>query len=94
MACAWLTEVPDQTIDDIRSCTNGPEGNALAHQQVNMARPHRFVPWVVVNGEHSDEVQNSIKESLFDYLCNTYVGPNKSNKCSTPGLLRGIQMVA
>ena len=30
MACAWLTEVPDQTIDDIRSYTNGPEGNALA----------------------------------------------------------------
>ena len=64
------------------------------HTSKSIAGSHRFVPWVVVDGEHSDEVQNSIKESLFDYLCNTYVGPNKSNKCSTPGLLRGIQMVA
>ena len=97
MACAKLTEVPDQTMDTIKSCANGPEGNALEHQAAVMTDsldpPHQFVPYVVVNGEHSDEVQDSISESLFDYVCNAYLGPNKSKDCSTPGL-RANKMAA
>lgn len=90
MTCAKLTELSDSTIVAIKECATGPEGNQLEHQAAVMTDsldpPHQFVPYVVVNGEHSDDVQNSISESLFDYVCNAYLGTNKSKECSTPGL--------
>lgn len=90
MACAKLTELSDSTMDAIQSCAIGSEGNALEHEAAVLTDaldpPHQFVPYVVVNGEHSDDVQNSISESLFDYVCNAYLGTNKSKDCITPGL--------
>jgi len=90
MNCALLTKLDDTTIDAMTKCATGLEGMELEHEAAvktdSLDPPHQFVPYVVVNGEHSDAVQDSISGSLFEYVCGAYLGPNKSKDCSTPGL--------
>lgn len=92
MTCCKLTELDEDTINAMEKCAAGPEGNQLEHEAAtktdSLDPPHQFVPYVVVNGVHDDEIQNSISDSLFDYVCETYTGANKSPACSkkTKGL--------
>ena len=34
--------------------------------------PHTFVPWIVVNGEHSEELQRRAMEDLVGLVCSLY----------------------
>ncbi|KAF7665487.1 hypothetical protein LDENG_00141260 [Lucifuga dentata] len=62
----------------IMSCVNGDLGNQLMHQNAlktkALSPPHNFVPWVTVNGEHTDELQQKVMSSLFTLVCNMYKG--------------------
>ena len=85
IACCELTKLPDTTIAKMEECAAGPEGIQLEHEAAAktdaLEPPHQFVPYVVVNGVHSDDVQNAISDSLFDYVCGAYLGANKSPAC-------------
>lgn len=87
MKCANLAKVDDVTIAKTAACTLGSEGIQLDHDAATKTNaldpPHEYVPYLVVNGVHSDDTQNAISESLFDYVCDAYLGPNKSPACST-----------
>ena len=37
-----------------------------------MQPPHTFVPWIVVNGEHSEELQRRAMEDLVGLVCSLY----------------------
>ena len=83
-SCAALTGAADLAAD-IDECSTGTEGNGLVHDNaVRTAKldpKHTYVPWIVVGGEHDDDTQDAISESLLKYVCKNYHGPDKSMDC-------------
>ncbi|XP_045907426.1 gamma-interferon-inducible lysosomal thiol reductase [Micropterus dolomieu] len=77
--CVELYGEPDLTWGSIMSCVNGDLGNQLMHQnalKTNALKPsHQYVPWVTINGEHTDDLQNKAMSSLFSLVCSMYKGP-------------------
>ncbi|XP_061797647.1 gamma-interferon-inducible lysosomal thiol reductase [Nerophis lumbriciformis] len=69
---------PQLSWERLMSCVNGDEGNQLMHQNAlktqALVPPHRFVPWVTVNGEHTDDLQRKATTSLFTLVCSMYKG--------------------
>lgn len=72
--------------DEIESCFNGTEGAELMHQgavlTASLDPPHKYVPWIVVDGVHDDDLQNAVSDSLLAYVCGAYEGPNRSPACA------------
>ena len=62
----------------ISNCVNGSEGNHLEHQMAVKTRalnpPHQYVPWIVVNGVHNDQIQEAAQSNLMQVVCTTYTG--------------------
>ncbi|KAI5622245.1 gamma-interferon-inducible lysosomal thiol reductase precursor, partial [Silurus asotus] len=69
---------PETKFGDIMSCVNGDEGNQLMHQNAkktaSLQPPHQYVPWITINGEHTEELQNKAMSSLFLLVCSLYKG--------------------
>ncbi|XP_014668005.1 PREDICTED: uncharacterized protein LOC106809440 [Priapulus caudatus] len=63
----------------ISNCANGTEGNHLMHMAGvatdALVPPHQYVPWVTLNGVHTDEIQKQAETDLLKLICNTYTGP-------------------
>jgi len=83
----------------IMQCVNGPVGNKLEHAMAvktdQLDPPHHFVPWVTLNGEHTDEIQERAQSDLLGLICDTYKGPNVPKACkkrreSLPRCQRGL----
>ncbi|KAK3611565.1 hypothetical protein CHS0354_018080 [Potamilus streckersoni] len=66
-------------LDKIMGCSKGILGNELEHQmalQTNALQPpHTYVPWVTLNGVHTDEIQDKAVTDLVNLICQTYQGP-------------------
>ncbi|CAN9503239.1 unnamed protein product [Ophioblennius macclurei] len=77
-SCVALFD-PDLDWSKVMSCVNGDLGNDLMHQNAIMTQalqpPHQYVPWIVINGEHTDELQGKAEDALFILICSTYKGP-------------------
>ncbi|XP_069505355.1 gamma-interferon-inducible lysosomal thiol reductase [Ambystoma mexicanum] len=77
---------PELTTEKVMECANGDAGNQLMHQNAlrtnALSPPHKFVPWIVVNGKHTDDLQRQALNSLFNLVCNTYTG-TKPDACKT-----------
>ncbi|KAK3531854.1 hypothetical protein QTP70_032493, partial [Hemibagrus guttatus] len=69
---------PETSFGDIMACVNGDEGNQLMHQNAKktaaLQPPHQYVPWITINGEHTDELQQKAMDSLFLLVCSLYKG--------------------
>ncbi|XP_053503443.1 gamma-interferon-inducible lysosomal thiol reductase [Ictalurus furcatus] len=69
---------PETRFGDIMACVNGDEGNQLMHQNAKktaaLQPPHQYVPWITVNGEHTDDLQKKAMGSLFQLVCSLYKG--------------------
>ncbi|KAF4117228.1 gamma-interferon-inducible lysosomal thiol reductase [Onychostoma macrolepis] len=69
---------PDTTWDSIMTCVKGDEGNKLMHQNAlktnALKPPHEYVPWITINGEHTEDLQNKAMSSLFNLVCSLYKG--------------------
>ncbi|KAK2831831.1 hypothetical protein Q7C36_016917 [Tachysurus vachellii] len=69
---------PQTKFSDIMACVNGNEGNQLMHQNAKetaaLQPPHEYVPWITINGEHTDELQQKAMSSLFVLVCSLYKG--------------------
>lgn len=69
---------PELGWDKIMSCVNGDAGNQLMHQNALATQalkpPHEYVPWVTINGEHTDDLQDKAMASLYTLVCNMYKG--------------------
>ncbi|OEU09006.1 GILT-domain-containing protein [Fragilariopsis cylindrus CCMP1102] len=85
--CAIEANLKDAVVEEIKICSTSQEGNELEHEMAvkteSLIPPHTYVPYVVVNGVHNDDIQTDVTDSLFDYVCKTYTGPNKSSNCPT-----------
>ncbi|MGH0129035.1 UNVERIFIED_CONTAM: hypothetical protein FKN15_062983 [Acipenser sinensis] len=76
-ACLKLYE-PTVQWESIMTCVKGDQGNKLMHanaQLTDALKPaHQYVPWVTLNGEHTDAMQDKAMSSLFNLVCSTYKG--------------------
>ena len=74
----------EQNIDfeQIHSCANSQLGNQLEHQmalQTNALNPqHQYVPWVTINGIHTEEIQKKAEKNLVKLICDTFQGSKPS----------------
>jgi interferon gamma-inducible protein 30 len=71
--CAQNTSID---FEKISNCTNSRQGNQLQHAyavQTEHTKPTgAFVPWVTLNGNHTDEIQDKAETDLIRLLCETY----------------------
>ncbi|GFR89232.1 interferon-gamma-inducible lysosomal thiol reductase [Elysia marginata] len=65
-------------IEDILKCSKSAEGNHLEHQMAvktdALKPPHRYVPWVTVNGVHTETIEREAESNLVKLICDTYKG--------------------
>ncbi|KAJ8383324.1 hypothetical protein AAFF_G00221840 [Aldrovandia affinis] len=65
--------------ESIMDCVKGDQGNKLMHENAQKTEalnpPHKYVPWVTINGEHTDDLQNKAMSSLFNLVCSLFKGP-------------------
>jgi hypothetical protein len=71
--CAENNSLDFQRIID---CTQSPIGNQLQHTCATITKQNKpddaFVPWVTVNNQHSDDIQDRAQTDLIALLCDTY----------------------
>ncbi|XP_053320065.1 gamma-interferon-inducible lysosomal thiol reductase [Spea bombifrons] len=83
-ACLSIYE-PSLSSKKVVECVNSDLGNKLMHQNALRTEalnpPHKYVPWIVINGKHSDDLQSRAQSALFNLICETYTGP-KPDACS------------
>ncbi|NXU85760.1 GILT reductase, partial [Xiphorhynchus elegans] len=62
----------------ISACVQGDVGLALMHQNAQLTEaldpPHQYVPWIVINGKHTDDLQAQAQASLLGLVCRLYQG--------------------
>lgn len=67
------------------NCAKSSKGNALEHMMAlktdALVPPHQFVPWVTLNGEHTDDIENQAENNLIKLICDAYQG-EKPDACS------------
>jgi len=68
----------------IESCSKGDQGNALMHKAAvktdALKPPHKYVPWIVANGVHTEELQDAAQKDFFKFVCDMYKG-TKPKEC-------------
>jgi interferon gamma-inducible protein 30 len=71
--CAEKTQIDFNKID---ACRKSQLGNQLQHinavRTENLQPPHKYVPWVTLNGEHTEEMEDEALSDLVKLLCKTY----------------------
>ena len=81
-SCAEKTGV---AYGPIQSCIDGPLGNQYQHefavQTENLNPPHKYVPWVVVNGVFNETVQDEITDNVIKYVCKQIEPANRPAVC-------------
>ncbi|XP_024124721.1 gamma-interferon-inducible lysosomal thiol reductase [Oryzias melastigma] len=69
---------PQLSMDKLNTCLKGDLGNQLMHQNAqqtaSLKPPHQYVPWVTINGEHTEDLQQKASTSLFSLVCSMYKG--------------------
>jgi hypothetical protein len=60
----------------VSACTHSRLGNQIQHgyavQTENLQPPHQFVPWITLNGEHTDDMQKQAEKDLIGLVCKSY----------------------
>ncbi|CAG2167806.1 unnamed protein product [Oppiella nova] len=60
----------------IKECIDGSHGDRLlvahSHRTFNLEPQHRFIPWVIIDGTHTDEIQSRSQTNLMQYMCEAY----------------------
>lgn len=71
----------DQGIDvaPILNCADSDMGDQLEHMMAQktdaLNPPHKYVPWVTLNGVHTEKIEKEAEEDLLKLICDTYQGP-------------------
>ncbi|TRY61958.1 hypothetical protein TCAL_08269 [Tigriopus californicus] len=70
--------------DQINTCREGPKGIKLHHEMglktESLDPEHNFVPWIVVDGKHSNDIQNQAQDNLLKFVCESF-GGEKPSEC-------------
>uniref|UniRef100_A0A803W5P9 Gamma-interferon-inducible lysosomal thiol reductase n=1 Tax=Ficedula albicollis TaxID=59894 RepID=A0A803W5P9_FICAL len=67
---------PELDSGRVTACVQGDTGMALMHHNAQVTDalqpPHQYVPWITVNGKHTDELQAQAEASLLGLVCHLY----------------------
>jgi len=81
-----LEALSDVPYPAVKACAWGAEGNAMMHEVANRTAsldpPHTYVPWITVQGVHTEEVEQEAMSDLVSLVCKLYKGP-QPGQCST-----------
>jgi len=51
-------------------------GNQLQHayavQTENLKPAHQYVPWITINGEHTEDMEQEAEKDLIGVICKSY----------------------
>ncbi|XP_026229580.1 gamma-interferon-inducible lysosomal thiol reductase [Anabas testudineus] len=76
-SCVTLYD-PSLQWGKVMNCVNGNQGNQLMHLNAvktkDLNPPHQYVPWVTINGKHTEDLQQKAMNSLFTLVCSMYQG--------------------
>lgn len=76
--------LPGVDYNSVDQCAKGKLGNILMHQMgkktESLDPSHTYVPWIVVNGQHTEDIQNEASEHLLALVCDMYTG-SKPKEC-------------
>ena len=63
---------------DVHVCAYGKKGKALMHKNAMetaaLNPPHKFVPWVTVDGKADHQIEVDAEQNLLAVVCNFYKG--------------------
>ena len=48
--------------------------HAIASKTASLDPKHQYVPWVVLNGKHTEEINNRAARDLLGLICESYEG--------------------
>ncbi|NWX60900.1 GILT reductase, partial [Promerops cafer] len=69
---------PEVDSGRVTACVQGDTGVALMHHNAQVTEaldpPHQYVPWITVNGKHTEELQAQAQASLLGLVCHLYQG--------------------
>ncbi|NXH15738.1 GILT reductase, partial [Bucco capensis] len=69
---------PELDRSRISGCVQGDTGASLMHHNAQLTQaldpPHQYVPWILVNGKHTEELQDQAQTSLLGLICRLYQG--------------------
>jgi len=69
--------------NQISQCAEGAEGESLLHDmgvKTDTQKPRiHFIPWITINGDNSDTVQDQALSNLQSLVCRSYKGPTPSS---------------
>ena len=69
----------------IESCASGDLGNKLEHEMAlktdALVPDHTYVPWITLEGVHTEKIQNEAEDNLVRLICKTYKGSEKPEAC-------------
>lgn len=69
---------PDLDWKAVMECVDGKSGNQIMHQNALKTKalkpPHTYVPWVTINGVHTEELQDKAMSALLPLVCDMYKG--------------------
>jgi interferon gamma-inducible protein 30 len=71
--------------DDISACSTSKQGNTWEAEfgdlTDNLVPKHTYVPWVVVNNQHTESSENAVISNMVRYVCSIYKGTEKIAAC-------------
>ena len=71
--CAEQTKIDYSKVD---ACTKSKLGNQLQHayavQTENLQPAHKYVPWITINGKHTEEMEKEAENNLIKLICSSY----------------------
>jgi interferon gamma-inducible protein 30 len=77
--CAEDLDIDYSPID---ACQSGSLGNRLEHEmalKTDALEPkHNYVPWITLNGKHTEKIQDEAEDNLLKLVCEYYTGPKPS----------------
>ncbi|KNC86668.1 hypothetical protein SARC_01205 [Sphaeroforma arctica JP610] len=84
--CENILMLPDEEIVAISHCVTSDLGKKLIHENavktMSLKPPHKYVPWIVVNDKHTDELQAAAQSDLIALVCELYTG-KRPTACPT-----------
>uniref|UniRef100_A0A8D0GX01 Gamma-interferon-inducible lysosomal thiol reductase n=1 Tax=Sphenodon punctatus TaxID=8508 RepID=A0A8D0GX01_SPHPU len=79
---------PSVKLEEIMACVKGDLGNKLMHNNAQLTEAlspkHQYVPWILIDGKHTDEIQARAQGALFRLVCDLYKG-EKPDACNDQG---------
>jgi interferon gamma-inducible protein 30 len=69
-------EPNQETYNSIIECYQSDEGNKLQHDVAlateSLNPPHKWVPWITVDGKYDSKVQDVISDDMVGWICKNY----------------------